>query len=197
MIRIFCVVLCVFLLAAPAEAQSPRAEVGLQLGLRRLSEFDQTELGLGAHVSYRVHRAVAVLGEVSLFPSDLGSPAFTGARREGLVGLRLAPQLGRRGGYLALRAGAVRFTEAPEPFACILIFPPPLECALAAGRTLPTIQASAGFETFAGKALVLRMEAGDQLLRYPGPGFRPNGEIFEDDLWSHNLKATVSVGLRF
>src|SRR5687768_403224 len=100
MIRKLVLVLGVVFLAGPAEAQSPRVDVGLQLGLRRLSEFDQTELGLGAHVSYRVHRAVAVLGEVSLFPADLGSPAFTGSRREGLVGLRLGPRLGRRGGYL-------------------------------------------------------------------------------------------------
>ena len=197
MIRILALLLGVACLPGPVQAQASRADLGLQATFRRLSEFAEGEIGLGARFSYRVHRVVAVDGEVSFFPAEVGSPAFTGSRREGLLGLRVGPRLGRRGGYLALRAGAVRFTEAPEPFACILIFPPPLECALAAGRTLPTVQATAGFETFPRKRLVLRVEAGDQLLRYPGPAFRPDGEIFENDRWSHNLKATVSVGLSF
>jgi hypothetical protein len=185
------------LLAGPVQAQDSVLDLGLTASLRRSSEFEETELGLGARLSYRVHRVVGVDAEAGLYPADLGSPAFASSRREGLVGVRLGPHLGKSGGYLALRAGAVRFTEAPAPFPCILIFPPPLECAMAAGKTVPTVQASAGFETFPGDRLVLRLEAGDQLLRYPGPAFRPDGQTFENDLWSHNLKATVSVGLRF
>jgi hypothetical protein len=35
---------------------------------------------------------------------------------------------------------------APEPFACILIFPPPLACTLGAGRTLAVLDAGGGIE---------------------------------------------------
>jgi hypothetical protein len=197
MFREIGVVLFVVLLAGPVLAQDSLLDLGLTASVRRLSEFEETELGLGARLSYRVHRAVALDGDVGLFPADLGSPAFSSSRREGLVGVRVGPHLGRRGGYLALRAGAVRFAEAPAPFPCILIFPPPRECAMGAGKTLPTVQVGAGFETFPGDRLVLRLEAGDQLIRYEGPAFRRDQEIFEKHLWSHNLKATVSVGLRF
>jgi hypothetical protein len=41
------------------------------------------------------------------------------------------------------------------------------------------------------------VEAGDQLLRYSGPAFTPDRESFDKGLWSHNFKATASVGLRF
>jgi hypothetical protein len=108
--------------------------------------------------------------------------------------VRGGPHLGRTGVYLALRAGAVHFSAAPEPFACILIFPPPLECALAGGDTVPSAQASLGFEAFPGESVVVRVEAGDQLLRYSGPAFTKDRESFESSLWSHNFKAGASVG---
>ena len=139
------------LVAAPAQAQDRRGDVSLQGSVRDLHEFDETEWGLGARLSYRFSRWFAADGEVNVFPADAGSPAFSGSRLEGLAGLRVGPHLGRIGVYLALRGGAVRFSEAPEPFACILIFPPPLECAMAGGETVPSVQASLGFEAFAGR----------------------------------------------
>jgi hypothetical protein len=194
---LFSVLSGVLLLAGPAAAQDRRGDVSLQLSARQLHEFDEGEVGVGARLSYRLNAWLAADGEVNLFPGDAGSPAFSGSRLEGLVGLRGGPHLGRTGVYLALRAGAVRFSEAPEPFACILIFPPPLECALAGGDTVPTVQTSLGFEAYLGERMVVRVEAGDQLLRYSGPAFTPDRETFEDSLWSHNFKASASVGLRF
>jgi hypothetical protein len=191
------VVLGLVLLTGEAQGQDRRADVSLQASVRQLSEAEETEVGLGARLSYRLSRWFAADGELNVFPNDAGSPAFSGSRLEGLAGVRAGPQLGRTGGYLALRAGAVRFSPAPEPFPCILIFPPPLNCALAAGKTVPTVQATAGFEAFLRESLVVRVEAGDQILRYPGPAFTRDREIFEDALWSHNFKATVSVGVQF
>jgi hypothetical protein len=190
-------VLGLVLLSGDAHGQDRRADVSLQASVRQLGEAEETEMGLGARLSYRLSTWLAADAEVNLFPKDVGSPAFSGSRLEGLAGVRGGPRLGRTGGYLAVRAGAVRFSPAPEPFPCILIFPPPLNCALAAGKTLPTVQATAGFEAFLREKLVVRVEAGDQLLRYPGPAFTRDREIFEDALWSHNLKGTVSVGVQF
>jgi hypothetical protein len=181
----------------PALAQDPKADASLLLSLRRLDQFDVTEAGLGAQLSYRFHRWLAADGQASFFPSDAGSPAFSGSRFEGLAGLRIGPRLGRTGVYVALRGGVVRFAEAPEPFPCILIYPPPLVCAIAAGDTVPSFQFGAGFEAFPGDTLVLRFELGDQLLRYEGPAFTLDRDVFQDHLWSHNFKAAVSVGLRF
>jgi len=192
-------ILFAFLLAGPARAQAQdrRGDVSLQVSVRSLHEFDETETGLGARLSYRLSRWLAADGEVSVFPADVGSPAFSGSRLEGLAGVRGGPHLGRTGVFLALRGGAVRFSKAPEPFPCILIYPPPLVCAIASGDTLPTVQLTGGFEVYPGDRLVVRVEAGDQLLRYSGPAFTAERDIIDKGLWSHNFKTTASVGLRF
>ena len=186
-------------MASPARAQTSdrRGDVSAQVSVRSLHEFDETEAGFGARLSYRLSRWLAADGEVNLFPGDAGSPAFSGSRLEGLAGVRGGPHLGRTGVFLALRGGAVRFSEAPAPFACIAIFPPPLVCAIAAGDTVPTVQLSGGFETVPRDRVVVRVEAGDQLLRFSGPAFTADREVLEKGLWSHNFKATASVGLRF
>jgi hypothetical protein len=179
-----------------AQAQDRRADVSLQVSVRSLHEFDETEAGFGGRLSYRFSRWLAADGEVNFFPADVGSPAFSGSRLEGLAGVRVGPHLGSTGVYLALRGGAVRFSEAPAPFPCIAIFPPPLVCAIG-GDTVPTVQLTGGFEAFPGDRWVVRVEAGDQLLRYSGPAFTPDRDVIDKGLWSHNFKATASVGLRF
>jgi hypothetical protein len=186
------------LLAGRAGAQTAdhRGDVSVQVSVRSLHEFDETETGFGGRLSYRLSRWFAADGEVNFFPADVGSPAFSGSRLEGLAGVRVGPHFGSAGVFLALRGGAVRFSEAPEPFPCIAIFPPPLVCAIG-GDTVPTVQVTGGFEAFAGDRWVIRVEAGDQLLRYSGPAFTPDRDVIDEGLWSHNFKATASVGLRF
>jgi len=188
----------VLLAALPAGAQTSdgRGDVSVQLSVRSLHEFDETEAGFGARLSYRFGRWFAADGEVNFFPADAGSPAFSGSRLEGLAGVRVGRRFGRTGVFLALRGGAVHFSEAPEPFHRIAIFPPPLVCAIG-GDTVPSVQVTGGFEAFAGDRWVVRVEAGDQLLRYSGPAFAPDREVIDKGLWSHNFKATASVGLRF
>jgi hypothetical protein len=184
--------------SAFAQTDDRRGDVSLQVAVRSLSEFDETETGLGARLSYRWNGWLAADGEVNLFPLDVGSPAFSSSRLEGLAGVRIGPRLGDAiGVFLGLRGGAVRFSEAPGPFPCILIFPPPLVCAISAGDTLPTVQFTAGLELFPSERLVVRVEAGDQLLRYSGPAFTEDREVFDRSRWSHNFKATASLGLRF
>jgi hypothetical protein len=188
----------VLLLAGPAGAQTSdrRGDVSAQVSVRSLHEFDETEAGFGARLSYRFSRWLGADGEVNFFPGDVGSPAFSASRLEGLAGLRFGPHLGSTGVFLAVRGGAVHFSEAPEPFPCIAIFPPPLVCAIG-GETVATVQLTGGVEIFPGDRWVVRVEAGDQLLRYSGPAFTPDRDVIDDSRWSHNFKATASVGLRF
>ena len=69
-------------------------------------------------------------------------------------------------------------------------------CAIG-GDTVPTVQVTAGFEAFPRDRWVVRVEAGDQLLRYSGPAFTPDRDVIDKGRWSHNFKATASAGLRF
>ena len=56
----------------------------------------------------------------------------------------LVARIGRARLFGRLRPGLLRFGEAPGPIACILIFPPPLSCQLAAGKTLFALDVGAG-----------------------------------------------------
>ena len=105
------------LAAGPVRAQTTdqRGDVSVQLSVRSLHEFDETEAGFGARLSYRLSRWFAADGEVNLFPGDAGSPAFSGSRLEGLAGVRVGPHFGRTGVFLALRGGAVRFWRPRSP----------------------------------------------------------------------------------
>ena len=44
------------------------------------------------------------------------------------------------------------FEEAPGPLACITIFPPPLSCELASGRTLMAFDLGGGVDVVGGRA---------------------------------------------
>jgi hypothetical protein len=98
--------------------------------------------------------------------------------------------------FARLRPGFVTFREAPQPFACILIFPPPLACVLGAGDTLFALDIGGGVEVFTTRRTFLRVDAGDRLLRYPGPVFR-DGTAEEDGFFSHDFRFAVGGGLRF
>lgn len=186
------------LASVPARAADPpRADVSLELATTHYGEFDETTFGFGARLSYRALDWLAIDGGVVLAPGDLGEPAFSGSQLEGLFGLRAGPRLGDGSVYAALRAGFVSFSEAPEPLPCIAIFPPPLQCVLAEGRTAFAMSFGAGGEIPLGERVLVRLEVGDLLLKYPGPAFTEDEAVLEESFWRHHLRASASVGFRF
>lgn len=185
-------------LPAVSEPTERRPDVGVRFVLTDYDQFDETDAGFGGDVSYRLADWIAADAQFTFFPDELGEPAaFSGSRLEGLLGLRVGHHFGSAGVYGAVRPGLVKFSEAPAPRPCILIFPPPLECSLAEGKSVLALNYGAGFEFHPGNRAVIRAEVGDLMLRYPGPAFDKDTEVFADHLWSHNLRATASVGIRF
>ncbi len=186
--------------AAPAlgaAGQEHPIELATQVAFTRLSELDESDVGFGLRLAWRFSGSVALEGELNRFPGDLGAPAFSRARTEGLVGLK-AGRSGEGGGVFAtLRTGVVDVSAAPAPFACIEIFPPPLQCHLAGGEKLWAIGFGAAFELAPRERVVLRLDIGDQLLKYPGPVLDADGEARPDGFWRHNLRATLGAGYRF
>jgi hypothetical protein len=181
----------------PGQAAERPLELAVRGAWTDYSQFDESDLGVGGEASYRFTDWLAADAQLTFFPSDLGEPApFSGSRLEGLFGLRLGHRFGGAGLYAAVRPGFVAFSEPSEPRACILIFPPPLACSLG-GQDVFALAYGAGLELVPGERLVLRAEVGDLLLKYSGPAFDEDMEVFEESLWSHNLRATLSVGLRF
>ncbi len=180
-----------------ASAQEPRTDASLAASATRFREFEDTGAGMTASLSRRVTGWLAVEGQLGFSSSDLGRPAFSASRLEGFLGTRAGAGLGRLRWFAALRPGFVRLAKAKQPFACIAIHPPPLECSLQPGRTLPGLQLGAGFEAFPGARAVARIEVGSLRLRYPRPAFNRDRETFGDALWSHNPRASASLGVRF
>jgi hypothetical protein len=94
-----------------------------------------------------------------------------------------------------LRPGFLKFRG--EPVVCILIFPPPLSCELAAGRTLFALDVGGGLELSTAGRTAIRFDAGDRILKYPGPSFRTGGVVSQGDFYSHDFRFSAGAGVRF
>jgi hypothetical protein len=186
--------------ASPLFAQSsePRFQAGLQFVGVNSGEFEGSDFGVSGLFSWHPMTLVGLEGEVGLYPKDFGSPrAFSANRSEGLFGLTVGPRLGRLRPFAKLRPGFLRFAEAPAPFPCILIFPPPLRCTLAGGKTVAAFDLGGGVEWLATNRTFVRFDAGDRVLRYPSPSIDRTGAVHDSALVSHDLRLSVGAGLRF
>ena len=133
-----------------------------------------------------------------MFPADFpGNVPFSRERVEGLFGVTAGPTIGRIRPFAKFRPGFVTIREAPEPFACILIYPPPLACVLATGRTLAAIDVGGGVEVDASRRLFLRVETGSRMIRYPGSVFDADRRIRERSFFDHDVRFGLAAGVRF
>lgn len=185
-------------IAAPAAAQTDRSgfEVGVQVPSANSGEFDTTDVGVGARIAWRTGW-FGVEAEFDGYPGDFpGGAAFSSGRMEGLFGATVGPRIGRVRPFARLRPGFMTFQQAPDPFGCIAIFPPPLSCTLAAGRTVFAFDAGGGIEISATPRTFLRVDAGDLLVKYPGPTTDQDFDRRES-FFSHDFRFAAGVGFRF
>lgn len=184
--------------AASAQSDPGRYDLGVQIASPTSSQFDASEVGLGGRIAWHPIALVGVEAEINFYPGDFpGTRPFSRDRLEALFGMTAGAPLGRVKPFARLRPGFVRAREAPEPFACILIFPPPLACALASGRTLFAIDIGGGVEISTTRRTFARVDAGDRLLQYPGPVFDTNRTVRDGRFFSHEFRFAVGAGLRF
>jgi len=176
-----------------------KLEVSGQLSVVDLAELETTDVGLGGRLGFRATSLFTFEGELNLFPSDIpdGVPV-TSSRLEGLFGVKIGPRFDRFSVFGKLRPGFVRFGEAPEPIPCILIFPPPLSCVIAAGETLFALDLGGGIELYPTERSLVRFDVSDLMLQYPGPVLTRDREaVTEEGFWGHNLRIAIGGGFRF
>jgi hypothetical protein len=160
-------------------------------------EFDSTDVGVGGRLSW-TPGLFGVDAELTFYPREFPEDLpFSKGRVEGLFGVTIGPRLGRVRPFVKFRPGFVTIQEAPAPFACILIFPPPLQCALAGGATLLALDLGGGVEFYPSGRTVVRVDAGDRAVRYPGPAFDSERNVHDDDFFGHDFRIAVGGGLRF
>jgi hypothetical protein len=191
-----------FIVAAAAFAQSTenrKLEVSGQLAVNDLEELDTADVGFGGRLGVRVAPLFTFEGELNLFPSDIPDEVpVTSSRLEGLFGVKVGPRFDRFSLFGKVRPGFVRFGEAPEPIACILIFPPPLSCVLAEGKTVLALDLGGGIELYLTERSLLRFDVSDLMLQYPGPVFNRDRDVVTDEgFWGHNPRITIGAGFRF
>jgi hypothetical protein len=184
----------------PAAAQADRYpfHVGVQLAGAVSGEFDATDWGIGGRVAWQPAALLGLEAELTFFPGDFDNRlAFSASRVEGVFGATVGPQLGRLRPFAKLRPGFVTFGEAPDPIACILIFPPPLRCTLAAGRTMFALDVGGGVEWLATDRLFVRVDAGDRMVRYPSPVIDSEGTVRDESFSGHDFRFGLGAGVRF
>ncbi len=183
--------------ASPAAAQSERFDAGVQVTWARSGEFDATTAGVGGRIAWNPSALLGVEAEFNVYPGDWPERlAFSAGQREGLFGVTLGPRLGPVRPFAKLRAGFLHVSAAPGPIPCILIFPPPLSCQLAAeGDTLPAFDYGGGVE-IGGRAFV-RVEAGDRPVGYERQVLGQQLRTDRRRSWSHDFRFGVGAGVRF
>jgi hypothetical protein len=183
--------------AAVAQADAPRFELGVQVPFTRSSEFDSGDVGIGGLLSWQPGGWIGVEAEIALYPRAFpDSTPFSRRRVEGLFGATFGPTLSRVRPFAKLRSGFLDL-QKPGPIACILIYPPPLSCALASGRTLLAFDFGGGVELFTSPNTFARVEAGDRVLKYPGPVFDRSFTRRDDAFFSHDFRFAAGAGFRF
>ncbi|HSF14544.1 MAG TPA: outer membrane beta-barrel protein [Vicinamibacteria bacterium] len=182
-----------------ARAQERGLELSALLGTTFQHELDATDLGIGGRIGYQATPLLGVEGELSFYPQDIPDRVtITSSRIEGLFGIKVGPRFDWLSVFGKARPGFVRFAGAGQPFACILIYPPPLSCLLAGGRTVLALDLGGGIELYPTDRSLVRVDVSDLLLRYPAPAINRDREaVTEDSFWGGNLKLTFSIGLRF
>jgi histidine triad (HIT) family protein len=190
----------VLLWAAPAAAQpSQRFEAAAHVAAATLPEFEGSDFGLGGRLAWRADDLFTFEGELTLFPSEYpDSPApFSRRRLEGLFGVTAGVRVGTLRPFAKFRAGFLDVQGASGPVICILIFPPPLSCTLAAGKTLPAFDLGGGVEVDVTRRTFVRVEAGNRMVKYPGPAADANGVRMEESFYGHALRFAAGAGVRF
>jgi hypothetical protein len=193
-------VLSMWLVSGTAAAQTDDSSIqigGLVTGAVS-GEFEGTDLGVGGLFAWRPSPLFGLEAEFNVYPGDFNdSPAFSGGRTEGLFGATVGPRLGRVRPFVKVRPGFLRYAEASEPFACILIFPPPLNCTLGAGKTVFALDLGGGLEFYPSRRTFVRVDAGDRVVRYEGPALSTEFERIEESFYSHDFRFSFGGGVRF
>lgn len=185
--------------AIPAAAQVDRSglELGVQIPSAVSSEFNTADIGLGVRVAWRPAGWLGVEAEIDAYPREFPRRAsFSAGRIEGLFGATFGSRIGPARPFARLRPGFMRMQAASQPFGCVAIFPPPLACVLGAGRTLLAVDAGGGIELHATPRTFMRVDAGDLMVRYPGPSTGSNLQR-RDAFLSHDFRVAAGAGFRF
>jgi hypothetical protein len=182
---------------ALAQSGVSKVEVGGQFTVLRLTELQSADPGVGGRIVFNLSSHVAVEGELNFLPRDLTSfldrdVLASTNRTQGLFGVKVGWRGERFGVFGKTRPGFIHFNREEFPDFCAVIDPPPLACTIG-GTTSFAFDLGGVFEFYPSRRTILRVDAGDTMIRYE----RFNRNFSLEQFVSHNAQVTVGVGYRF
>jgi hypothetical protein len=192
-----CALLCLLCAHTAAAQTEPRFELGTQFVAAASAEFD-TDPGISVGLAWRPGPLWSAEGEIAFYPTAFPDEGgFSRSRIEGLFGVSVGPLVGRVRPFGKVRAGFLSYREQSEPSVCIAIFPTPLSCVLAGGKTVPAFDVGGGIEIYPSARTFVRVDLSDRILRYPGPTFDLSGDLRDESFFSDDFRLAVGGGVRF
>ena len=189
--------LLVLTVPAAAAAQT-RFDAGVHVSFVNSGEFDTTTTGVGGRVAWYPSSWIGAEAELTFYPGDFpDGRAFSSSQREGLFGVTVGPRLGWVRPFARVRPGFVTLSEAPAPFPCILIFPPPIACQLAGGATLAAFDLGGGVAVRRQPRLRCAWTSATGWCATPDPVIDEEREVRTDAFWGHDSRVAIGVGVGF
>lgn len=197
--RYFVSALIALSLLASHNAFAQAVQVDAHVTSSKWSEFDSADNGFGGRVTFKPISMIGLDADATWYPGEYepDGVAFSRNRFEGLLGVTVGPQIDRIRPFAKLSAGFLKVGATPGAFACIAIFPPPLNCSLAGGDTLPAYEIGGGVEFDATQRFFIRGDIADRILKYPGPTFDRNFEVQNEGFFGHAVRFTLGAGIKF
>lgn len=197
--RYFVSALIALSLLASHSAFAQAVQVDAHVTSSKWSEFDSADNGFGGRVTFKPISMIGIDADATWYPGEYepDGVAFSRNRFEGLLGVTVGPQIDRIRPFAKLSAGFLKVGATPGAFACIAIFPPPLNCSLAGGDTLPAYEIGGGVEFDATQRFFIRGDIADRILKYPGPTFDRNFEVQNEGFFGHAVRFTLGAGIKF
>lgn len=185
-------------LSTASAQERNRFDVGGALQMATFRELDTQDVGVSGRIAWRPVPLLGVEAEVAFYPSNLPDERPVSRRRtEAMFGVTVGPRLGLFRPFVRVRPGVFRVHEAPAPFPCILIYPPPLACTLGAGATQFMLDVGGGLEVDVTPRTFLRVDVGDRAVRFDGPAIARDRTVRTGAFTSHDLRVGVGAGWRF
>jgi hypothetical protein len=182
----------------PHSARAQSFEVSGLFASSYWSEFDGADLGVGGRLTWQPTPVVGVDADLTWYPSDFPDRiGFSRNRFEGMFGATVGPRFDKVRPFVKAGAGFLNASPTNGAFACIAIFPPPIACVLAGGKTLPAYEVGGGVAIDVAPRAFIRGDLGYRILQYPGPTLDDNFDVHDDDFFGGALRFTLAAGFRF
>ena len=176
-----------------AQSTKDKIEIGVQTTSLTLVNpnfsFDDTQTGVGARVTYNFNRSIAAEAEINFFPQKVFILNADGSAIQGQFGVKIGKRFEKFGLFGKVRPGFLS-VDRVIPF---IPFPGsqggPLPNLTIDRRTFFTVDAGGVLELYPSRRTVVRLEAGDTIIRHPA-------EFFRSAKFNNNFQFTAGVAFR-